>query len=313
MTVHRRFQLAALATLVVAGIVRAPIEQALTEDLREKKLLQQPLDLEVRQKVGQGFWAVSLGGLRTLVATILNLRAFGQFENQEWIKVADSYETIVQLAPHTAYYWETGSWHMAYNAASYYDRNDIGLPDLRARAEWEAWIRKGGAFLEEGVKQNPDNSLLWSRLGWLYVDPNKIRDYDRAAEAFGHAVEAGNAMPYVRRFQAMAMARSEKYADEALPLTRRIMEEDGGAPPTLLSLRFTLEHREDPDIDSEELARQLFGTDANAYQILGNHYLDIRGDYPMNGVGTYLRKLERLLKIPQEESVFTAREALEQR
>lgn len=309
----RRYQLAAIATLVVAGIVRAPVEQALTEDLREKQLLQRPLDLEVRKKVGQGFWAVSLGGLRTLVATIMNLRAFSQFEKQEWIKVADSYETIVQLAPHTAYYWETGSWHMAYNAASYYQRNDIGLPDLRARAEWENWIRKGASFLEEGVRQNPDNSLLWSRLGWLYVDPNKIRDYDRAAEAFGQAVEAGNALPYIRRFQAMAMARSEKYADDALPLIRRIMEEDGGAPPTLLSLRFALEHRENPEIDSEKLALELFGTHENSYQILGSHYLDIRGEYPMNGVGTYLRKLERLLEIPQEESVFRAREALEQR
>ncbi len=313
MTVHRRYQLAALGLLVVAGIVRAPVEQALTEDLREKQLLQRPLDLGVRKKLGQGFWAVSLGGLRTLVATVLNLRAFAQFENYEWTKVADSYETIVQLAPHTAYYWETGSWHMAYNAAAYYDRNDLGLPDLRARAEWERWIRKGAAFLEEGVRQNPDSALLWSRLGWLYVDPNKIHDYDRAAEAFGRAVATGDALPYIRRFEAMAMARSEKYIDDALPLVRRIMAEDGGAPPTLLCLRFALEHRENPDIDSDALALELFRTRENAYRQLGDHFLDIRGDYPMNGVASYLRKLERTLEIPEDDSVFRARESLENR
>lgn len=313
MTVHRRHQLAALGVLVIAGAVRAPVEQALTEHLREERLLREPLDLEMRKKVGQGFWAVSLGGLRTLVATVLNLRAFGHFENYDWTKVADSYDTIVQLAPNTAYYWETGSWHMAYNAAAYYQRNDEGLPDIRARAEWERWIRMGGAFLEEGVRQNPDNALLWSRLGWLYVDPNKIRDYDRAADAFGRSVETGDALPYIRRFQAMAMARSEKYTEEALPLIRRIMEEDGGAPPTLLSLRFSLEHRENPGIDSDALALELFGTREKAYQQLGNHFLDIRGDYPMNGVAPYLRKLERLLEVPEEESVFLARETLEQR
>lgn len=301
---HRRLQLAALATIVVAGIVRAPIEQALTEDLRQKDLLQEPLDLEVRKKVGQGFWAVSLGGLRTLVATVLNLRAFSHFENYEWTQVADSYETIVQLAPHTAYYWDTGHWHMAYNAAAYYDRNDVGLPELRARAEWQRWVKKGGAFLEEGVRQNPDSSVLWSRLGWLYIDPNKIRDYDRASEAFGKAVETGEALPYVRRFQAMAMARSDRYIDEALPLIRKIMAEDGGAPPTLLSVRFALEHRANPDIDPDALALELFGTHRKAYQILGNHYLDIRGEYPMDGVASYLRRLERILGIPEEQSIF---------
>jgi tetratricopeptide (TPR) repeat protein len=308
-----RLQLAALATLVVAGIVRAPIEQALTEDLRGKQLLQKPLDIDVRKKVGQGFWAVSLGGLRTLVATILNLRAFSYFENYEWVKVADTYETIVQLAPHSPYYWDTGSWHMATNAASYYLRNDERLPELRARGEWRRWIRKGAAFLEEGVRQNPDNALLWSRLGWIHVDPYKIPDYDKAAEAFGRAVATGNAPAYVRRFQAMAMARSKKYLDDALPLIRRIMAEDGGAPPTLRSVRFALEHRADPDVDSDALALESFGSHERAYRQLGNHYLDIRGNYPMNGVAEYLRKLETMLKVPEEQSVFRARESLESR
>lgn len=310
---HRRFQLAALITLVVAGVVRAPIEQALTEDLREKELLRRPLDLEMRKKVGQGFWAVSLGGLRTLVATVLNLRAFSYFENHQWAKVADTYETIVQLAPHTPYYWETGSWHMAYNAASYYQRNELGLPDLRARGEWRRWIEKGTAFLEEGVRQNPDNAVLWSRLGWLYANPDKIQDFDKAAEAFGRAVATGDTLPYVRRFQAMAMARSDRYRDDALPFIRRIMAEDGWVPPTLRALRFALEHRADPDIDSDALALELFGSREQAYRQLGNHYLDIRGKYPMNGVAPYLRRLETILKVPEEESVFRARERLEPR
>lgn len=308
-----RLHLAAIAFLVLAGIVRAPIEQALTEDLRERKLLQRPLEVDVRKKVGQGFWAVSLGGLRTLVATVLNLRAFSFFENCEWAKVADTYETIVQLAPHTPYYWDTGSWHMAYNAASWYSRNDAGLPDLRARGEWKRWIGKGTAFLEEGVRQNPDNAVLWSRLGWLYANPDKIQDFDKAAEAFGRAVETGDALPYVRRFQAMAMARSDKLVDDALPFIRRIMAEDGGAPPTLLAVRFALEHRADPSIDSEALALELFGSAENAYRLLGNHFLDTRHDYPMNGIAAYLRKVENFLDIPGEKSIFRAREPMENR
>jgi tetratricopeptide (TPR) repeat protein len=310
---HRRSQLLALLVLVVAGVVRMPIEQALTEDLRSAQLLRPPLDLEVRKKVGQGFWAVSLGGLRTLVATILNLRAFSDFENYEWVKVADTYDTIVQLAPHTAYYWETGSWHMAYNAASYYQRNDEGLPEIRARGEWERWIRKGEAFLREGVRQNPDHAMLWTRLGWLYVDPYKIQDFDKAVEAFGEALATGEARPYVRRFQAMAMARSERYIDQALPTIRKIMAAETFTPPTLQSLRFALEHRENPDVDSERLALQIFGSHEAAYQHLGSHHLDRQSQYPQHGVAEYLRRLESLLKIPEEQSVLKPRDSTDPR
>lgn len=310
MTAHRRYQLLAVATLVVAGLVRAPLEQRLTEGLREDKLLQQPLDLEVRKKVGQGFWAFSLGGLRTLVATVLNLRAFSHFENYEWNKVAENYDTIVQISPHNPYYWDTGHWHMAYNAAAYYQSGRSDLPEVRARGEWLRWINKGVAFLEEGVRQNPDNPQLLRQLGWIHMDPHKPKNYEKAAEYLGRAVATGEARSYVRRFHVMAMARTDKYIDEALPLARKIMEEDGGAPPTLLSLRFALEHRADPDIDSDTLAAKLFKDEEQAYRHLGNYYLDIKSAYPLNGVAPYLRKLEERLDIPREESVFTARRKL---
>lgn len=304
MLVPRRHTLLAVAVLLAAGMVRAPVEQALAEEWRAAELLRRPLQLEVRQKLGQGFWAVSLGGLRTLVATVLNLRAFAHFENYEWVQVADTYDTIVQLAPQTRYYWETGSWHMAYNAASYFQRNDRDLPPIRARGEWQRWIRKGIAFLEEGLRQNPDDAMLWTRLGWLHMDPNKLRNYDQAVEAFGRALETGEAMPYVRRFQAMAMARSERYFDQALPTVRRIMAEQARTPPTLRSLRFVLEQRADPTGDLDRRLKELFASDAEAYEILSAHYLDRRSGYPQDGVVKSLRKLEKRLGIPEEQSVF---------
>ena len=303
MTTQLRRTLFAAGLLLAAGIVRMPIEQALTEDLRQQKLLSKPLELDTRKKIGQGFWAVSLGGLRTLVATVLNLRGFSYFEGQKWEQVADTYDTIVQLAPNSAFYWDTGQWHMAYNAAAHY-QTDSDLPEIRAQAEWRKWIKRGTAFLEEGVRQNPDNALLWKQLGWLYSDPNKLVDYDKAAAAYAKAVEIGGVLPYVSRAHAYALARSENGINDALPLVRKLQKEPGGNVPTMLCLRFALEMREDPGRDAHLLALDLFGSSKKAYQQLSTYYLGTRDNYPMNGVSEELRKLERDLAIPSENSIF---------
>ena len=52
-----------------------------------------------------------------------------------WFRLEETYETIVTLAPQTRYYWDTGSWHLAYNASADYDEN-AGPPALRRRQKW---------------------------------------------------------------------------------------------------------------------------------------------------------------------------------
>lgn len=303
---------AAASVLVVAGIVRMPAEQAMTKELREQGMLSKPLDIETRKRVGQGFWAVSLGGLRTLVATILNLRAFSYFENQQWTQLANTYETIVQLAPNTDYYWDTGSWHMAYNAAAYYQTSS-DLPELRSRSEWQQWIEMGTAFLEEGTRQNPDSWYLWSRLGWLYADPNKLVDYEKSAAAYEKSIESGNALPFVENALAYALARIPGREGEALEMVRELRQTPRGHVPTMNSLSFALESGENPSIDSYQLALDTFGSENEAYQQLGPYYLDLRNNFPMNGVASALKKLESRLDVPVEDSVFTQRKALESR
>lgn len=302
---------AAATVLVVAGIVRMPVEQALTADLREQGMLSKPLDIDTRKKVGQGFWAVSLGGLRTLVATVMNLRAFSFFENQQWTQLAETYDTIVQLAPNTDYYWDTASWHMAYNAAAYYQTSS-DLPELRRRAEWRQWIERGTAFLEEGTRQNPDSWYLWSRLGWIYADPNKLVDYEKSAAAYQNSVEAGNALPYVRNGAAYALARVPGREKEALKLVREIHKTPRGRVPTMNSLRFALENEANPENDTYQLALEIFGSEDDAYKQLAPYYLEIRKSFPMNGVASVLKKLESRLEVPTDNSVFEERKTLEQ-
>ncbi|MGB6223710.1 hypothetical protein [Haloferula sp.] len=303
---------AAASVLVVAGIVRMPVEQAMTKELRAQGMLSEPLDIETTKRVGQGFWAVSLGGLRTLVATVLNLRAFSYFENQQWTQLANTYETIVQLAPNTDYYWDTGSWHMAYNAAAYYQTSS-DLPELRSRSEWQQWIEKGTAFLEEGTRQNPDSWYLWSRLAWLYADPNKLVDYEKSAAAYLKSIESGNALPFVKNGAAYALARIPGREAEALEMVRELRQTPRGRVPTMNCLSFALESKENPSLDSYQLALDTFGSENKAYQELGPYYLDLRNNFPMYGVASALKKLESRLGIPIEDSVFTERKALESR
>lgn len=302
---------AAATVLVVSGIVRMPLEQALTKDLQAQGLLSKPLNIETRKKVGQSFWAVSLGGLRTLVATVLNLRAFSFFENQQWVQLADTYETIAQLAPNTDYYWDTGSWHMAYNAAAYYQTSS-DLPELRRRAEWRQWIERGTSFLEEGTKQNPDSWYLWSRLGWIYSDPNKLIDYEKSADAYINSVKAGNALPYVQNGAAYSLARVPGREDEALEIIRERRKEPRGRVPTMNGLAFALEYRANPSRDTYQLALDIFGSENEAYDQLTPYYLETRKNFPMDGMAEILKKLESRLSVPADRSVFKQRKELEE-
>ncbi|MEI6656879.1 MAG: hypothetical protein WCP45_19090, partial [Verrucomicrobiota bacterium] len=122
-----------LVAVLLSGAARMPVEVALTGGLRAAGLFPPPLAIDTRDKIGQTSAAVALGGLRTLVATFLNLRAFTLFSERRWDDVHDTFNTMVNLAPRTAYYWETGAWHQAYNAAAFY-QYDSQLPPLRRSA-----------------------------------------------------------------------------------------------------------------------------------------------------------------------------------
>ncbi len=98
----------------------------------------------------------------------MNLRAFGYFSEQKWADVGDTFDVIVDLAPRTRYYWDTGSWHQAYNAASYY-LYESDIPPLRRKLAWRESILKGKSFLERGIRNNPDDPKLCESLGILLV------------------------------------------------------------------------------------------------------------------------------------------------
>lgn len=297
--------------LLVAGAVRMPFEAALTRDLRAAGLLPAPLPVDIRDKIGQTGAAVALGGLRTLLATFLNLRAFTFFSERRWDDVASTFNTIVALAPRTTYYWETGAWHQAYNASAFY-QYDSNLPPLRRHAAWRDSVVRGRAFLERGIRNNPGDPQLNAYLGSLLTDRNKFRafrdadaTFSAAAEAYRIAADAEGALPYLRRFQLYALARVPGREAEALALARTLYQTRSNRTPTLCCVMFALEIHASPDIkDPAGVALGIFDSPEDAYKTLAGYWLRAGERLPVHGVAAALQALEATLGIPAGKSLW---------
>ena len=299
-----------LAALLGFGAARMPFEAGLAKELRAAGLTPPPLEIGTREKIGQTSSAVALGGLRTLVATFLNLRAFSSFQDKRWDDVANTYDIIVDLAPHTIYYWESAASHSAYNASSYY-LNDADLPPLRKKQAWRESIFRGRAFLERGIRNNPADWKLLANLGFLLSDTYKypaFRDPDKtfaeAAAAYGKSAATGHALPYVARMEFYSLARVAGREREALALGQRLYAQKTNRTPTLLVLLLVLEAHENPALDTTQRATALFGTPQKAYEALCNHWLRGNDRFPVFGVAATLEALEKLLAVSPEKSIF---------
>jgi len=298
--------------ILAAGALRMPVEQRLTDEMREAGLLPRQLEVSTRERIGQTGAAVALGGLRTLVATFLNLRAFAFFSEQRWSNVDDTYRLVVDLAPRTRYYWETASWHQAYNAAAYYQHHSA-LPALRRREAWRASILRGREILEQGISNMPDDWSLHSKLGFLLRDSNKIDAFGsdagatflEAAEAYRRASGLEGAPAHMRRFEFYSLARVPGREAEALAMGRRLFAESrGNHVPALLSVLFALEAWKNPEMDHLAVALEIFGEPEFAMRDLGLHWMRPDERFPVHGVARGLEAIYNHLDIPGDERVL---------
>jgi hypothetical protein len=297
----RHRTLLAVVVLAAGGLLRLPAEQSITAGFREKGLLAAPLELGLKEQIGQNSSAIALAGLRTLVATFTHLQATEAFTACNWPDVEKSMETTVQLSPRGPYYWDMGAWHMAYNASSWY-RLDAGLPPVRAKAEARRWIEKGRHFYERGIANNPGDWQLPSLLGQLLSDARREPDDQAAVEAFRKAVATGKAPLHIHRQRFFAEARAGADPAEMLAAVRSLLESPTNRVPTLLCLRYTLEYQlHEPD-DPLSLARSIFGSEEKALRNLGDYYVNNLLDrMPERGVETAVRLLERAREISPED------------
>lgn len=300
-----------LFAFLVTGIIRMPVEHALSGELRDLNLHREQLDISTREKIDQTAMAAAIGGMRTLVATFFSLHSYTLFGEQRWDELEQTYHTIVDFAPHTEYYWQAGAWHLSYNAASYYIHSS-GMSPLRRREAWRSFIHRGRDFLERGIRNNPDDWALHENLALLLGDPNKLpafRDRDacllKAAKSYEKSAELGSFSPLLmKRLGFYCLARVSGREKEALKMARTLYQNPKNRKPTLNVLLYVLECHADPERNVDAVALEIFGDPQKAYDALVAHWQRTREGYPMDGVAKGIASMESRLGIPIYDSVL---------
>jgi len=186
-----------------------------------------PTAVALREKVGQGLALATLGGFRGLAANALMLEAHGAWEEQQWVRVRSALELATVLQPRVSVFWDTASWHLAWNAAVAAEQYSGEPNETRRKIEARRWVEAGRDLLERGTKAVPEKALLFQRLGDLYWQ--RLGDYASAARYYREALTKGDAPPYLERFVGYAL---DKAGDKpgALDYFRGLRESMGPSP-----------------------------------------------------------------------------------
>ncbi|HWB01869.1 MAG TPA: hypothetical protein VG796_02520 [Verrucomicrobiales bacterium] len=186
----------ALLIIIAGGVVRLPLEQAYTKEMRKQQLLETPLNLSMRDELGQTFFIAVLGGFRSAVASIMELKSITAWQNSNWGVVDQYYSICTRLQPREEHYWESRAWHLAANARDTYLWDSM-LSETGRHAQGQQYVEKGMDVIREGLRYLPESWKLWDRLGWYASMPyNEKPDHAAAAEAYAKAA----ALPGGRRF-----------------------------------------------------------------------------------------------------------------
>ncbi len=210
----------ALVLLLLFGAVRMPLEQALDKEHEAAFFRGAKLNLQLREKIGQGSFLAALSGFRSIVADLLWIQANTAWQNTEWGKMVMIFDSVVTLQPRVIMFWDLAAWHMAYNASrAARDNPKQPREALRIKAQRE-YFELGKDYLERGIRNNPDRYTLYDRLGLLLRD--KFEDHCGAAAAYAKAAEFPDAPGYEKRFAAYELSHCPGREREAYEMLLKI-------------------------------------------------------------------------------------------
>lgn len=105
------------------------------------------------------FTTVALGGFRGLIANALWIRATEMQEEDKFFEMAQLADWITKLEPHFVQVWTVQAWNMSYNIS-------VKFKDFDDR--WR-WVQRGISLLrDEGLKYNPNETLIYRELAWHF-------------------------------------------------------------------------------------------------------------------------------------------------
>lgn len=97
-------------------------------------------------------------GMRGVAVNLLYAEFDKQKDMKRWAEMQATTESIVRLQPHYEKVWEMNGWNLAYNTSAEWD----AVPDRYS------WVKKGGKFLIQGVKQNRKSTHLQYHVANVY-------------------------------------------------------------------------------------------------------------------------------------------------
>jgi len=147
--------LLALAALLLVSV--APIQRAMNRDRKTLGITRvEPLE---NAPPVLAFTTVALGGFRGLISNALWIRANDLQEDDKFFEMAQLADWITKLEPHFVQVWLVQAWNMAYNIS-------VKFKDWPDR--WR-WVSRGIELLrDEGLKYNPNETLIYRELAWFF-------------------------------------------------------------------------------------------------------------------------------------------------
>ena len=274
--------------LLFAGVARVPLERPLAREMRASGILSEPLDMSTSEALGQTSAALALGGLRSLVAAVLNFsQVSSSWREQDWLGLFNTFDQIHTLQPRSAYYWEAAAGYAAddaYSSARIHSRM-TPLEERQSKIQREEYFDKGIDYLDEGITNNPKNTTLRLMKARLYSEtyykPEQL-DYKAAAEVLDEAITLDKVPEFLPRQRVYLMSRVPERREEALKLVREIYAKPESRFPSIKSLLSALQNEfpSDNDIPTTEI----YASPGDAVRSLFNHYQRREEELPMTGV-----------------------------
>jgi len=226
---------------------------------------------------------------------------------QEWDKIEEQFEEIVLLDPYNFYYWDTASWHMAYNA-SIDIRKNSNLTEIGKEREFKKYIQKGKDIIDKSIKVNPDNwrflEIKANLLGHRFRNP----DYAKAI-VNKKLLELPDVPPHVERLVNMRILSytqqiPEKH-QEAYQIAQKLFQRGGNyRMPVVLNQLFNSQHHPLTQVSEPMSLTEIYGSKLNAWKNLRIRWNSTAKHLKPYGVEETIRILENQLNIPSEHRVF---------
>jgi tetratricopeptide (TPR) repeat protein len=198
-----RLRRAALVALILGlwAPVKVMWEQQIAHQQDQLRYRGITMNRELRDNLSQGLSIAILGGLRGVVADFVWLEVTTAWEKQEWFRMASQINLCTALQPRFTLFWDTGGWHLAYNASVGAMEDKDQPNELRRIKNSRYWIDKGIDIYKRGIENNPEEWQLWADLARLYQQ--RLQDYNMAAYYYQKASEFPDAPAYLERFPAI--------------------------------------------------------------------------------------------------------------